>query len=59
MPAIAISDRADLESLLAQVVENKVRMLAYELYEARGKADGHTLADWLKAESQVWALAKR
>jgi Protein of unknown function (DUF2934) len=59
MPAIVHSDREDLQNLLAQLVENKVRTLAYELYEVRGKVDGRTLEDWLKAESEVWALPKR
>lgn len=26
---------------------------AYELYEARGREDGHDLADWLQAEAEV------
>ncbi len=58
MPAISNSDREDLQKLLAQVVENKVRTLAYELYQARGKAEGHTLEDWLKSEAEVWGDVK-
>jgi hypothetical protein len=30
--------------------EEKVRKLAYKLYEKRGSASGHELDDWLKAE---------
>ena len=26
---------------------------AYELYEARGREDGHDVEDWLRAESEV------
>ncbi len=26
---------------------------AYELYEQRGKEDGHELDDWLQAESEI------
>jgi hypothetical protein len=59
MPATVNSDREDLQNLLAQLVENKVRTLTYELYEVRGKVDGHTLEDWLKTVSEVWALPKR
>jgi len=31
----------------------QVRRRAYELYEQRGKEDGHDLEDWLQAESEV------
>lgn len=34
-------------------VENAVRTRAYELYETRGREDGHDLDDWLAAESEV------
>ena len=30
-----------------------IRRLAYELYEQRGRQDGHDLDDWLRAESDV------
>ena len=30
-----------------------IRRLAYELYEQRGREDGHDLDDWLRAESDV------
>ena len=31
-------------------LEGRIRVRAYELYEKRGKRDGHTLDDWLDAE---------
>ena len=31
----------------------RVRRLAYTLYEKRGKADGSDLDDWLLAESEL------
>ena len=31
----------------------RVRNRAYELYESRGKEDGHDLDDWLLAEQQI------
>jgi len=34
-------------------VEEQIRQRAYELYEARGKRDGHDLEDWLQAETEV------
>ena len=34
-------------------LQEQIRRRAYELYEERGKDDGHELADWLQAESEV------
>lgn len=34
-------------------VEEQVRRRAYELYEARGREDGHDLEDWQQAEAEV------
>ena len=33
--------------------EENVRARAYELYEVRGRKDGHAEEDWLQAESEV------
>jgi hypothetical protein len=33
--------------------EENVRARAYELYEVRGRIDGHAEDDWLQAESEV------
>ncbi len=30
-----------------------VRRRAYELYQARGREDGHDVEDWLRAESEI------
>ncbi len=32
-----------------------IRVRAYELYEQRGKIDGHAEEDWLQAESEIKA----
>lgn len=32
--------------------EEVIRRKAYELYEKRGRTDGHDLDDWLSAEAQ-------
>jgi hypothetical protein len=34
-------------------LEQEIRRRAYELYEERGREDGHELDDWLRAEEQV------
>jgi hypothetical protein len=33
--------------------EENVRARAYELYEVRGRIDGHAEQDWLQAEGEV------
>lgn len=33
--------------------EELIRRRAYELYEQRGRAEGHELDDWLKAELEL------
>jgi Protein of unknown function (DUF2934) len=34
-------------------IERQIRQRAYELYERRGRADGHELDDWLQAERGI------
>lgn len=33
--------------------EDAIRRLAYQLYEQRGREDGHELEDWLHAEGRI------
>jgi hypothetical protein len=33
--------------------EQQIRQRAYELYEQRGRTDGHDLDDWLQAEREI------
>jgi hypothetical protein len=35
--------------------DERIRRRAYELYEQRGKLDGHALDDWLQAEAEIAA----
>ena len=37
----------------APELQEQIRRRAYELYEERGRYDGHDLEDWLQAESEV------
>lgn len=39
--------------------EEQIRQRAYELYEARGRGDGHDLEDWLEAEAEITDRAER
>jgi hypothetical protein len=36
-----------------QELEHQIRLRAQELYEARGREDGHELEDWLRAEQEI------
>ena len=36
-----------------QDLEHQIRLRAYELYEARGREDGHEVEDWLRAEEEI------
>jgi hypothetical protein len=36
-------------------MEETIRARAYELYEQRGRIDGHDLQDWLQAEAEAGA----
>jgi hypothetical protein len=36
-----------------QELEHQIRLRAQELYEARGREDGHELDDWLRAEAAI------
>jgi hypothetical protein len=40
-------------------LEDRIRARAYELYEERGKEDGHDLDDWLRAEAEVTSSKRR
>jgi hypothetical protein len=33
--------------------DEAIRLKAYSFYEARGRADGHALKDWIAAETEV------
>ena len=34
-------------------LEHKIRLRAYELYEARGSKDGHEMEDWYRAKEEI------
>ena len=46
-PATVTSEPQEVE------LEHQIRLRAYELYEARGREDGHELEDWLRAEEEI------
>jgi DUF2934 family protein len=40
-------------------LQEGIRHRAYELYEQRGKEDGHEVDDWLPAESELTTVATK
>ncbi|HLZ34766.1 MAG TPA: DUF2934 domain-containing protein [Nitrospira sp.] len=36
-------------------VHTRIAVLAYQLYEQRGREDGHDVEDWIRAEQSVLA----
>jgi hypothetical protein len=47
LPATATSEPQEVE------LEHEIRLRAQELYEARGREDGHEVEDWLRAEAEI------
>jgi hypothetical protein len=45
LPATAINEPQELE--------DQIRLRAYQLYEARGRKDGHELEDWFRAKEEL------
>lgn len=44
---------------LSQDRLEKIRQRAYELYEGRGREEGHDFDDWLQAETEIEAAEVR
>jgi hypothetical protein len=47
------------DAAIATPDEENVRARAYELYEVRGRIDGHAEEDWLQAEGEVAGGSER
>jgi hypothetical protein len=45
------AETVDMEAVIR--IEEVIRRRAYELYEARGREDGHDLEDWFRAETEI------
>ena len=40
-------------------LEQAIRLRAYELFEQRGRQDGHDLEDWLQAQTELTTQRKK
>jgi hypothetical protein len=47
-----LAPKSDEPTLLIPI-EQQIQQRAYELYEQRGRTDGHDLDDWLQAECEI------
>lgn len=47
------------QSVTASVSDDDIRAQAYQLYERRGRAEGHAVEDWLAAERYLRARKNR
>ena len=54
-----ISRSTTSKSSYSHRVEEQIRRRAYELYESRGREEGHDLEDWLTAEEEITAKNTR
>jgi hypothetical protein len=55
-PALALEQwKALFQRMDANFIDvgERIRLRAYELYERRGRADGHALDDWLQAQAEI------
>jgi Protein of unknown function (DUF2934) len=43
----------------AEAITEQIRCRAYELYEERGREDGHAEEDWLRAEAEFSGVSKQ
>ena len=43
----------------SEPVDEQIRRRAYELYEARGREDGHDLEDWQQAEAEITVIQRK
>lgn len=53
MKLISKQDTPGMVEQTTTEFEQQVRCRAYELYEDRGRTDGHAMDDWLRAESEI------
>ena len=57
MPVLTMKETPRPTSTTTEQKLEEIRSRAYELYESRGREDGHDLEDWLQAEIDITATA--
>ena len=56
MKSLTLPDMAKIR-LPEPMMEHEIRLRAYDLYEQRGKVQGHALEDWLQSEAGLTCRA--
>ena len=46
--------RIALDQGSLELTEEYIRLRAYEIWERRGRQDGHDVEDWLQAEAEIF-----
>ena len=46
--------RLNLDQGSLELTEEYVRLRAYQIWEQRGRPDGHDIEDWLEAEAEIF-----
>jgi hypothetical protein len=46
--------RIALDQGSVELTEEYIRLRAYQLYEQRGRENGHDVEDWLQAEAEIF-----
>ena len=55
----SISDRTPTQTgLNSSELEERIRVRAYEIYEQRGRDEGHDIDDWVQAEAELTGKTK-
>ena len=52
-PPMNVNPRKKPSATERNELEDRIRLRAHELYEARGREDGHELEHWLRAEEEI------
>lgn len=60
IPADVLSKvRGAIRDAISPELEARIRVRAYELYQQRGRQDGHELDDWFRAEEELTDQKRR
>ena len=52
MNSLSLSEMCKAQPL-ESILEHRIRIRAYELYEQHGQREGSALRDWLQAEAEI------
>lgn len=58
LPILNTQAAAHTDPARREPTREEIQLRAYEIYLARGRADGHDLDDWLQAERELRALPR-